>query len=761
MPISPPQRLGDDFVNPIGHWENYDQYDEVDQSNLEHLKVITLRALTNNAESISEPIVNLGNDHMTDLSSMTVEDIGNANVIVHDENWIGAEAEPSAFYHYQNLLTANLTSGQNVIESVMSDRPVDINPTISRDAIFSVDSQSDTQLGDWILGDGALGGSDQPYSVVFSDLPNFPVDVVNLNTSYLELTSAPDGSFDSSFSAKVTLADNIMSNSSSDENAQLSIKVGDFENDDFDLTSITGVRYVINASGPATLKILSLYVASNTANVRSNLRLDSLRSRVYKTPHARSNLSYTANYDPYPVTIPRMWRTAGISGQGDPKPYDVEFALSFYTGSNVYGGELNFFCRENTLDPVTMVDLNAVAVSSLDGEAIPQFSSEAGFLVRTQDQLGIYTQNQLDLETQIDLSRTPDGELGNYAQFHIEWKGEDGSLSMGSAESTPYTYTLSDGLESNRNYVLYASLEGNRGRIAIYETSLAGTVGDLVFDSGSVENDNIWPRLRGRVGWHAVLNDGDAYLESIKDRKVVFGEYRSRPMRSLTPVDGVQLFAQFTPKTEHFTGFEPGSMNTESTKITREGTAWKVTSSGGVLGSQGIQSNLFELFDLDNSTIEFDFKLDDSTNVRPEDIKAFLVDQYGVSYHPIAMTLLRSGERQRVNAVVPSGFGFATGKYRLLIIQEAAVSGTWYVDDVSVSTRSITWSGRSEPNSPFDTNSSPWIPFNDMIGENKSLQFAKRGKGLQVRGQVLRQDGEISKIQIVPKYAELGRILEV
>lgn len=778
MSISPPKRLGDDFISPIGYWENYDQYNPDDREHLEHLKVITLRSLVSQDEVVPEQILGLSSLTMDYLSTKHVQEIGIANVVVHNENWTGGVSITSSpYYHYQTLLQKTLSTGSNVIESLMVNSPIDITVDIGKNPFVDGGQggtrlgtwnlggrylgvgDSGSSLGTWIIGDGSLGTDDDQnydrYSILCLVVPDLPA-IVNA-ASYVELTSSTDGTFGTTNTARVYLTPERIVGTG--ENTQFRIIVNDFQNTDFDPRAVTGIRLVLNVTSISNFKMLAAYVAPNGTNIDSNIRIDSLRKRVYKSPNARSNTSYPEDFNPYSITVPTMWRSAGISGDGDPKPYDVEFGMSFYTGSMVRGGNITFYARENTLDPVTMVDLDATRMSALDGRDIPQYAPDAGYLPRTQDQLDIYTQSALNQEDQIDLSRTPDGDLGARALFQVKWTNSNYSITAGSAESTGYTYTDSSELDPFTNYIFYVSLEGNKARVLLYESDVSGTLNTLVHDSGYIEDDNIWPRVRGRVGWSADLQDGDAYFASIKDRKAVFGEYQSRPMRSTTPVDGAQLYAQFTPKTEHFTGFDAGPINIDSTLITREGTAWKISSIGN-LGFQGIQSNSFQLFDLANSTISFDFKLDDSGSIDVKDIKVFLVDQYGANYNQIATTPLRAGEWQTVTGVVPSGFEFSTGVYRLVIVQSSVAAGVWYVDNVSVSTRSVIWSARPEPSSPFDTDSSPWAPFNDMIGDGRSVQFADRGNALQVRGQVLRQDGEISKIQIVPKYSELGRILE-
>ena len=92
-----------------------------------------------------------------------------------------------------------------------------------------------------------------------------------------------------------------------------------------------------------------------------------------------------------------------------------------------------------------------------------------------------------------------------------------------------------------------------------------------MFDSTLIEDDGVFRRRKGRIGWKALLGDADAYIRSILPRSVVFAEYKSVPMLSYTPVDGAQLFASFTGNEQLWSGgVEPFPLNSTNVVVTND-----------------------------------------------------------------------------------------------------------------------------------------------------------------------------------------------
>lgn len=744
MSILDPKPLGDNFSSSVSSWDGYDQYLTLDKQTALSLREVMIRDFVSGAEVIPKQVFTLSNYQMDALSLLTMNQIQTAGLVVSDENWGTTTGTtfvvgPDSSYRNSNSLRVTVTTGTHVIQSLMTNKPIDITSGLKSLSDVTVKTQTPSAL---------------PYSWLNSS----PA------LSYFEMTSSPSGSFTGLDTVRAPLyratggllpngchfaqegstpaLDDVFTHPGS-----LAGNIGSF-----DPTAVTGVRITITAVGSGTLILFGILASTGTSN-GFYVRPDTLRQRIYLVPNPPADPLLSSQYPPV------MWRSNGLAGLGDPKPYDVEFSLAFFTGSKVYGGSVSLYARENTLDPVTMVDLEGTMMSSLDGNPVPDFSPTAGYLVRTQADLEIYNQAGLDGEDQLTLSRSPDEELGSYVKFDTTWTPSSATMSIRAAEGIPYSFSISGGLSANSHYLMFCTLVDETARIQIYQSSLSGEVGNLVQDSGSILDDDQFTRRRGRIGFRAVLGDGDGYLANINDRKAVFGEYRSRPMKSTTPVMGAQLYSEYTPDTQHFKTFTPSKLNIASTIVKFFNGAHTITTIGPV-GFQGLSSNLFSLYDLENSGIEFNLLIDESSSIGSKDISTYLVDQYEGRYTQIGLSPIIVGQKTRVRAKIPSGFAFPTGAYSLMIAQPSAQKSKWSVSDISIFTRSVVWGARPQPPNPFYPNSEPFIPFRGLIGDGNSVQFPHRGNGLQVRGQALRQDATISKIQILPKYAELGNIIE-
>ena len=116
-------------------------------------------------------------------------------------------------------------------------------------------------------------------------------------------------------------------------------------------------------------------------------------------------------------------------------------------------------------------------------------------------------------------------------------------MAISSLTSHPYT--------NNTTYMAICNLTENTVRVQIYnvdQTSLA--LGTLYYDTTVINDASYFPRRAGRVGFSSSLNDGDSYIGSIRPRGMMFAEYRSKPLTSITPVSGARLYVQNTAPVE-------------------------------------------------------------------------------------------------------------------------------------------------------------------------------------------------------------------
>jgi PKD repeat protein len=93
----------------------------------------------------------------------------------------------------------------------------------------------------------------------------------------------------------------------------------------------------------------------------------------------------------------------------------------------------------------------------------------------------------------------------------------------------------------------------------------------------------------------------------------------------------------------------------------------------------------------------------------------------------------------------------------LIASVEATSELAWWLDNISIFTRSVTWDGRAVVDDPWKSNDAAWTPFGNIKNmANGGVLFPDRGHQLQVRARGLTQDATIQRIQFLPKYSELG-----
>src|ERR1039458_1926132 len=184
-------------------------------------------------------------------------------------------------------------------------------------------------------------------------------------------------------------------------------------------------------------------------------------------------------------------------------------------------------------------------------------------------------------------------------------------LIMANSRLPGYIFPKIPVMNNNSEYLMVCSLEDSRARVRIFSLNKdTSVVQEPFFDSTLIEDDGVFRRRQGRVGWKAVLADNDAYVHSIRPRSVVFAEYKSTPLTSFTPVDGAQLFANFTGNEELWNqGFEITPEDSTGVVLTRDksralsGESFRVDTNG-TEKNVGITPDLIEFIDFTQAEID-------------------------------------------------------------------------------------------------------------------------------------------------------------
>jgi hypothetical protein len=335
-------------------------------------------------------------------------------------------------------------------------------------------------------------------------------------------------------------------------------------------------------------------------------------------------------------------------------------------------------------------------------------------------------------------------------------------VSITNNEGDGYNFNLDDPLQPNASYVLIFELKDTAARAAIFPLGERGEIffDAPIFDSTLIDDDFIYKRRKGRFGWHASLADGDAYIESIRFRSANYAEYRSLPYESLTPVIGAELLAEASPIIDLFTAFGPTD---ESVAVTRDqevsasGESYRVTDYG-VYTYQGLQSNRFEITDFDQTEMLLDVFYPSAVDPTAT-LEFYLQNQYDYLI-ALPRPKIFPDQWQSIRLRTPSTHLAQTGLYRLIVVQNKPVNLNWWVDNVRIFERTVSWHGRAVVEDPWAFTEDDWTPFQNSFNRDYGgILFQGRENKLQIKGVGHKQNATVTKVQFKPRYAELGRLV--
>jgi hypothetical protein len=730
-----------------------------------------------------------------------------SNIPLHEEfdlnAWINYDAydeETRQHFPYQrhvDIRTFMADSNERWSEGIFG-----FQPTVAQYPALKLDTTEELTFLESATPDHPLDletdFSDSDY-ITFS-LPDFPLAEIETNQSRIELTSDPEGHCsNASVTASMTFKASL--DALIEGSCKFRVLRSAFQQNEIDLSKITGIRFRIVANEPTSLIIMGLkLVLAPTAKpgwVVSTVDFDNWNGRLRKPTPLDGNVSSG------PLFIQStLWRASPLPGINDPTPIDTEFGVAFNTGSALHDNNITLFFREESMIFQNQLDLIGVTMSDLDGKPQPDLGT-VEFLPRTVGEFDKRPMEQFDhLETMEDLERiaVENPVEQSWVFFTLKWDAVKTSITMANSTSPGYVFPkLPEPLDSNANYLLVASLAGSTARLRIYRLNNDKTViQEPIFDSTVIDDDGIFRRRKGRVGWQATLGDADAYVQNIRPRSVCFAEYESAPLESRTPVDGAQLFASFTGNEELWDqGFKQYPAESKALRLTRDksrttsGESFRVDTDG-TTNNVGLETNLFEVIDFSQFEIRFNlwfageprqvervetvhaptlpsphlfppfFPSKGYTSideVMESNIIANFVSDQGVVYR-LGIPELETNQWQEVILRIPDNLILQTGRYALQILQPTKVASTWWVDSVSIFERAVQWSARSVVDDPWKSNYAPWTDFREIVNVNrKGILLSPRGKELQLRGRALRQNATIRSPKIIPRYAQLGRLV--
>lgn len=719
--------LNEEFDTTTGQWVNYDAYDPNLRAilrNQKHIDIRDFRVLDINA---SRNVLELSSQQVSSFSGLMMQDIMNLkHPLKTGEYWTG------------DVVTAN--SGANNGWQIMAFNSTGAGVASTQSVIAPMDLLT--------------GFADDDF--VSMALPQFPAASINLTGSFIDFTSHPTGDFTAGPTASVQFTSSITTIAAGD--SEFRVLRSAFNQNGINLAAVTGVRLRINwtASGFHTVTFAALRLLSKTwkyGPLDFNTRSGTLGRTIAPDASPTRALEYSQ---------PIVFRAAEVAGDEDPRPIDFNIAVGFNSGSLTSSSQISIYGRELTEDYMQQLDLNGLQQSDLVGHEQPDIG-DARFSERLQSDLDPFKQDQLIGLKQFDLERTPDYLSASWIEFVLTWTGTNTQLSVVNTEGEGYNFNLGTPLLSGHDYVLVFQLEDTAARAAIYPLGDRGQIifNAPVFDSTLIDDDFSYKRRKGRFGWYAQLGDGGASIESIRFRSASYAEYRSLPYESLTPVEGAELSAESTPVIELFDYFVPttaGDIVVErDQQLTTTGESWKITDYRS-LAYQGVQSNPFQITDFDQTEIVLDVYYP-STSSLDASLEFYLKSQTDYLI-PLPKPKVFPDQWQTVRLRTPSAHLAQTGLYRLVVVQNQPANLNWWIDNVRVFERTVSWYGRAFVEDPWAATEGDWTPFQNGFNRDfGGILFPNRTRKLQIKGVGHKQDAMITKVQFKPKYADLGRFV--
>ena len=484
------------------------------------------------------------------------------------------------------------------------------------------------------------------------------------------------------------------------------------------MSSITGIRFRINVDDDLVFKVMSVRAISSNWKY-APLDIDTISECIELPVSPTGDPSYPyefpieengLEFSDWPITWQSIY----------PKNFSV--SAEFVTGSLTGENSFYIFFRGGNVNKGIVNDLEDW--QGTEGPA-------------TMDQL-----NGLALET--DIAEEASESL-EYLSAQLTWSAEGSFLSV--SDSLNELYSFDFDLSPDKRYMATFINKDDSFRVKIHEIDADfGSLKEEVFDSELMSGYLFAPRS-GFFGWWAKFEDGDSFVDNVRHRHANFGDLTTRQFQSITPVQGVQLSQISSPPTQLINEFASGLWGGVVSEDL-EANTYQIISQGNM---EGIQTNNFIISDWENTFIEFEIY---------QDFGDYVCYLLGINGNIIELSLgeaiVRDWKKVRHEF---DGRPDPTGTYRLVILKvESPTDSLWKVRNFKAEVKNVHWSARNHDD-PWNMSPEEWIPFGETTNKtNSGLMFKEPGQ-VQVKATLANNDAEISEFHVVPKYAELGRLV--
>lgn len=724
--------LSDQFEQTRGKFVQYDTYEQIPRLRIIDQAHVDIRSFNNDAGLSEWRMLELDQTSMDALNGLEMGALEGSYTYLNGEEWtvgtVGKQADRNNWHGLSMTCPPGVTTTTSVIPLINLPGEVEVIDILT-------------------------GFKDDDF--ISLALPAFPLASINVTQSWIDLTSHPSGSFASGPVASLRLADSTIPLVAGDsEYRRLRSAITGI-----DLQQITGVRIRIESTVSCTFRAMALRLVSKNWTY-TNLDIDTRLQIIKPTVAPNGSLVRVKDF-----AFPILFRSGLPAGAGDPNPIDLSVSVGFDTGSETAINRIQLYFREGPGDFTQMLDLNGKSMAELDGLPQPNVITES-FRSRTQIELDRYLQSDLQGDKQRDIERTVDPEIARYVTASLQWTASTFTVTLVDSEGNGHNFPIAEGLLPNTPHAFVVELVGVTMRARIYPMDLSGNIlaDEIVFDTSVVRDDFVFVRRAGRFGWTALFGDGDAHVNNISTRRQVYAELQTSAYASLTPVQGAELHVIGSPPIEFFDELYAAHFVGTGVTVTRDrnratsGLSWRVDNPGAA-APQGIQTNLADFYDYDEIEIEFDLYYPASALNAGIGLEAYLSNNFGrIVPIPLGKILPDRWQTFKLGA---GGETSQTGRYSFFLVQTATgLPSTWWIDNVHIRERTLSFYGRSVAADPWGDTDADWVPFKNSINrEATGVQFLERGRSLQVLGRAHRQTSYIDGIKVIPQYAHLGRFV--
>lgn len=714
--------ISENYRDPFGRFRFYDTLNNLNNEKLLKQEHIDIRGFVPNnlIETTDSTMFYLDGDSIEALDRVTMRELDESTFYTEDD-WTLGTVGPISFLNNTIGLTISGTAGRNV--------------TSSTKGIISLKPENLTEFS---------------ATNINLALPNFPASKMILSGCYLAFSNATD-------------EQKFFFHESTTE-----IKEGNvalmFPFSKLTILEPKTVTLCFETTEACNIYVTALRVLGTWTPLKLDINTEGhfLRQAVTVsgTPVESPALytMYRAN-DPPSIII-------------DPKPINSDFGVTFYSGSLVKGGSITMYFRERREAQINQLDLDRIVTSSgsigftqeeLDALGHQPDFGESIYSPRTQLDLDSYNQSQLDTYEQYQLERISETIDQAYIQAKITWHS-NGHWEIGLSDYQNITGEFAfsfegTGIEANKYYFFEVYLNNNTASVSLCPVEKNGRVQttEKMFYSGKITNSSVFYRDAGRIGWNVELNDGDAFVKGFNSLDLIFAEYESKPFKSRTPVRGASLITSATEPVNLYYGAE--SLNGATLAINGAISNSKDGSIGiSASARQGLITLPFLLTNLKLLTIKFDLYIPIATY--DSLIPHFLLMNEDLFFYELFIGETKPNLWQTHEISVASLLGQPGGEYRFASVSDIDVTTTWYIDNLSITQKAITWAARSAEEDPWGMSNVPYLDFGNTLNEaNAGIVFEPFGNMLQLRAQAHQADAIIDRYFLQPQYAQLGNLV--